>query len=214
LGKLSAGIAHEVRNPLTGISLLLDDLHDQMISDPENQALISRALAEIERVERLITSLLSYAAPPAAEFRSGDLAAMVRDVLVLFRKACIQQGIDLNFSSEDLPPVLFDAEKMRQALINLLKNAQEALPDGGSIEIGLGRVADAIVMTVRDSGPGIPEGDLPHLFEPFFTRKGAGTGLGLSITQRIIEEHGGTITVDSGGSGTVFTIRLPLQARG
>jgi len=214
LGKLSAGIAHEVRNPLTGISLLLDDLHDQMTADPENQALIARALAEIERVERLITSLLSYAAPPAAEFRIGDLAAMTRDVQILFRRTCAQQGIKLLCSCSEVPPFPFDEEKLRQALINLLKNAQEALPTGGSIEIATGSADGMAFITVRDTGPGIPESDLPQLFEPFFTRKGAGTGLGLSITQRIVEEHGGTIAVQSNATGTVFTIQLPMHDRG
>jgi signal transduction histidine kinase len=185
-----------------------------MIADPENQALIARALAEIERVERLTTSLLSYAAPPAAEFRVGDLAAVARDVQILFRKACAQQGIELLCSCSEVPLFPFDEEKLRQALINLLKNAQEALPTGGIIEIATGSAADMAFITVRDSGPGIPDSDLPQLFEPFFTRKGAGTGLGLSITQRIVEEHGGTITVQSNGSGTVFTMQLPLHDRG
>jgi signal transduction histidine kinase len=215
LGKLSAGIAHEVRNPLTGISLLLDDLHDHLTADPENQALIARALAEIERVERLITSLLSYAAPPAAEFRIGDLNAMVLDVQFLFRRSCTQQGVELTCSCGDLPLLPFDGEKLRQALINLVKNAQEALPDGGAIEIATACSGGMALITVRDTGPGIPADDLPHLFEPFFTRKGAGTGLGLSITQRIIDEHGGTIDVTTTSTaGTTFTIRLPLHERG
>uniref|UniRef100_A0A831UDM5 histidine kinase n=1 Tax=Geobacter metallireducens TaxID=28232 RepID=A0A831UDM5_GEOME len=213
LGRLSAGIAHEVRNPLTGISLLLDDLHDRMAEQPENAGLIARALAEIDRVERLISSLLSYAAPPASRFRVGDLSAVVQDVLLLFRKACAHQGIELSCQEGLLPSFSFDPEKLRQLLINLLKNAQEALPDGGAIRIVTAREGDMAVISVWDSGCGIPAEDLPHLFEPFFSRKGAGTGLGLSIVQRIVEEHGGEIEVESaGGSGTTFTVRLPLTA--
>lgn len=211
LGKLSAGIAHEVRNPLTGVSLLLDDLHDRMADHPEDADLIQRALQEIERVERLITSLLSYAAPPATCFISGDLNETVQDLLVLFRKSCSQQGIALQCDTSVLPPLLFDREKFRQALINLIKNAQEALPRGGTIDILTRQDDQQALISVRDNGTGIPEEDLPHLFEPFFTRKGAGTGLGLSITQRIIEEHGGSIDVVSlPGEGTTFTIKLPL----
>ncbi len=212
LGKLSAGIAHEVRNPLTGIMLLLDDLHDRMIADPENQELISRALAEIERVEKLITSLLFYAVPPAAEFRVNDLTTLIHDLLFLFRKSCAQQGIELRYSDAAVPPFSFDGEKIRQVLINLLKNAQEALPWGGTIEIATSGSPGMAVVTVRDTGPGIAEADVPQLFEPFFSRKGAGTGLGLSICQRIVEEHGGSIDVSSNENGTTFTVHLPLRA--
>jgi signal transduction histidine kinase len=212
LGKLSAGIAHEVRNPLTGISLLLDDLHDRLGERPDDARLIALALAEIDRVERLITSLLSYAAPPASEFRVGDLNTVVTEVLLLFRKACTHQGIDLRHATGELPPFAFDSEKLRQVLLNLLQNALEALPNGGVIDIATRRNGETAIITVHDTGTGIPEADRPHLFEPFFTRKGAGTGLGLSIVLRIVEEHGGSIDVESSsGDGTTITVRLPLR---
>ncbi|MDK9718635.1 MAG: ATP-binding protein, partial [Trichlorobacter sp.] len=110
-----------------------------------------------------------------------------------------------------LPACLIDAEKIRQALLNLLKNALEALPLGGTICITINHDAHDSLITVSDSGHGIPNQDLPLIFEPFFTRKGAGTGLGLSITRQIIEEHGGAINVSSEPvHGTSFMIRLPL----
>jgi signal transduction histidine kinase len=211
LGRLSAGIAHEVRNPLTGISLLLDDLHDRLATDPEKQLLMAKALNEIERVERLVSSLLSYAAPPLTEFRPTDLNLIIEDTLLFFRKSCEHQGIVLTSNLAPVPPFPMDGDKIRQALFNLLKNALEALPEGGEISIVTSVDRHSACITITDSGPGIAEEDLPLLFEPFFTRKGAGTGLGLSITQRVVAEHHGTIAVStSSGRGTAFTLRLPI----
>jgi len=211
LGKLSAGIAHEVRNPLTGISLLLDDLHDKPGFSAGDKEMLSKALSEIERVERLISALLNYSSPVRTAFREGDLSQILKDILLLMRRQAEKQGVDLKVSYAELPQFRFDPEKVRQALINILKNALEVLDSGGIITITTGCNETAVTITINDNGPGIPQQDLPLIFEPYFTRKGAGTGLGLSITQRIIEEHHGTLSVESDGlSGTTFHITLPL----
>ncbi|MBT0653899.1 PAS domain-containing sensor histidine kinase [Geomobilimonas luticola] len=212
LGKLSAGIAHEVRNPLTGISLLLDDLHDRTGLDADSKSLMGKALAEIERVERLIAALLNFASPPKARFVEGDLNQVLQDTFLLLKRECERQKVELSFLPARLPSFPFDGEKIKQSLLNIVKNALEAMPDGGQIGVRTGLQEGMAVITVADSGPGIPEADLPLIFEPFFTRKGAGTGLGLSITQRIVEEHHGRISVEStAGKGTRFTILLPLE---
>jgi signal transduction histidine kinase len=214
LGKLSAGIAHEVRNPLTGISLLLDDLHDKPGFSPDDREMLSKALSEIERVERLISALLNYSSPVRTAFREGDVTHVIKDILLLMRRQAEKQGISLNVSYAELPPFRFDPEKIRQALINVIKNAVEVLESGGTILITTACSDTHITIAIHDTGPGIPEQDLPLIFEPFFTRKGAGTGLGLSITQRIIEEHHGTLVVESDEtSGTTFRITLPLDNR-
>lgn len=214
LGKLSAGIAHEVRNPLTGISLLLDDLHDKPGFSVEEKEMLSKALSEIERVERLISALLNYSSPVRTAFRDGDLTGIVKDVLLMMRRQAEKQGVVLNVTYGPLPEFRFDPEKIRQALINILKNALEVLEAGGIITIATGCNDTTVTVAITDNGPGIRQQDLPLIFEPFFTRKGAGTGLGLSITQRIIEEHHGTLTVDSDGkTGTTFRIALPLDNR-
>lgn len=214
LGKLSAGIAHEVRNPLTGISLLLDDLHDKPGFSAEEKEMLSKALSEIERVERLISALLNYSSPVRTAFREGDLTGLVKDVLLMMRRQAEKQGVVLNVTYGPLPQFRFDPEKIRQALINILKNALEVLESGGIITIATGCSDTTVTVAITDNGPGIRQQDLPLIFEPFFTRKGAGTGLGLSITQRIIEEHHGTLTVESDGStGTTFRIALPLDNR-
>ncbi|MCM0083412.1 ATP-binding protein [Geomonas sp. Red32] len=210
LGKLSAGIAHEVRNPLTGISLLLDDLHDQAVSGSGDQLLIKKALSEIERVERLITALLNYSSPARAAFRECDLNRVVSDTVLLMRRQCERQQVRLTLAVGELPPLLIDPDQIKQAVMNMIRNALEALPNGGSIEVATARGETARVC-ISDDGAGIAPEDLPLIFEPFFTRKGAGTGLGLSITQRIVEEHRGTVRVESvQGEGTRFTIELPL----
>ena len=211
LGKLSAGIAHEVRNPLTGISLLLDDLHDKPGFSADDKEMLSKALEEIERVERLISALLNYSSPVRTTFREGDLTRILKDILLLMRRQAEKQGVALNVEYADLPLFRFDPEKIRQALINILKNALEVLDSGGIISITTGCSDSSVMVAIHDNGPGISEHDLPLIFEPFFTRKGAGTGLGLSITQRIIEEHHGSLTVESEGSGTTFRIILPLE---
>jgi signal transduction histidine kinase len=214
LGKLSAGIAHEVRNPLTGISLLLDDLHDSSAFNAEDKEMLSKALSEIERVERLMSALLNYSSPVRADFREGDLRRVLNDVVLLMRRPSDLQGICLEVLPGELPLFRFDPEKIKQALINIIKNALEALDSGGAITIGTHHKDDSVIITVHDSGQGINQQDLPLIFEPFFTRKGAGTGLGLSITQRIIEEHQGSITVESDGrTGTTFKIELPINRR-
>ena len=211
LGKLSAGIAHEVRNPLTGISLLLDDLHDQAASGSDDRDMIKKALAEIERVERLITALLNYSSPMRAEFQECDLNLLVNDTVLLMRRPCERQQVLLTLEEGPVPPLWLDPEKIKQAVLNIIKNAQESMPKGGRIMVATQVRGESSVISIGDDGSGISAEDLPLIFEPFFTRKGAGTGLGLSITQRIIEEHRGSIRVESApGKGTLFTIELPL----
>jgi len=212
LGKLSAGIAHEIRNPLTGLSLLLDDLHDRTASASDDQIMIKKAVAEIERVEGLINALLNYSSPVRAEFRQSDLNQVIHDTVLLMRRQCERQKVRISAQTGELPSFRFDPEKIKQAMLNITRNALEALPDGGEIIIATAGSGEHATITIRDNGAGIQEEDLPLIFEPFFTRKGAGTGLGLSITQRIMEEHHGSISVESGRtSGTIFTLTLPLQ---
>lgn len=210
LGKLAAGISHEIRNPLTGISLLLDDLHDRASLTENERMMLRKALNEIERIERLTSALLSFAAPPKAKFSLNRLDDIVHEVALLLQFAGNQKGITLEVDCEQCLPIQMDADRIRQAVLNLLKNAQEALPTGGQIKITLRQHNGWSFITVNDNGGGINAKDLPLIFEPFFTRKGAGTGLGLSITKRIVEEHGGVLTVESSPeTGTCFTIKLP-----
>jgi signal transduction histidine kinase len=169
-------------------------------------------LSEIERVERLISALLSYSSPVRTSFREGDLTQIIKDIILMMRRQAEKQNVVLNVIYAPLPLFRFDPEKIRQALINIIKNALEILETGGVIAIATECHETTITISVHDNGPGIPQQDLPLIFEPFFTRKGAGTGLGLSITQRIIEEHHGSLIVESDeSSGTTFRIILPCD---
>jgi PAS domain S-box-containing protein len=211
LGKISAGIAHEVRNPLTGVTLLLDDLHDRPGLDLQTREMVGHAIAETERVERLISSLLTYSSPPRAQFVYCDLNTAIQDGLLLFRKTCEKRGVEIEARFGPVPLFPFDADQMRQLLLNLFGNALEAVATGGRISVTTSSNGASAFIAIADTGPGIPEEDIPLLFEPFFTRKSAGTGLGLSIVHRIVEEHHGSIKVESvSGKGTVFTVELPL----
>lgn len=211
LGRLSAGIAHEVRNPLTGISLLLDELHDRLLANPKDQVLIQRALQEIERLEGLVNELLHFAAMPDTRVAEGDLAVVLKDTLFLVKKQFQNQRVEIH---EVIPAELrhprMDSDRLKQALLNLLTNALEAMPTGGELWLSAQRTGDGVLITVRDTGQGIPAERVALIFEPFYTTKGEGTGLGLSITHTIITSHGGRIEVESRqGEGTTFTVYLP-----
>lgn len=211
LGRLSAGIAHEVRNPLTGISLLLDELHDRLLAQPADQGLIRRALAEIERLDGLVNELLSFAALPSGPLSPGNVGAVLGDVLFIYRRQCQHAGVTLTENiSTSLPTVLLDADKLKQAIINLLTNAMEAMPQGGELLVSAAAETDGVTIRVHDNGVGIPAERLELIFEPFYTSKGEGTGLGLSITHNIVSDHGGRIAVESvEGEGSTFTLWLP-----
>lgn len=216
LGRLSAGIAHEVRNPLTGISLLLDELHDRLLAHPTDQGLIQRALDEIERLEGLVNELLNFAALPDTRLAPGDLAVVLRDTLFLLSKQFQNQRVLLH---EDLPKELLhprmDSDRLKQAILNLLTNALGAMPDGGELWVTAQRSVDGLLLTIRDTGHGIPADHLALIFEPFYTTKGEGTGLGLSITHTIITSHGGRIEVQSQvGEGAEFRVYLPYGGQG
>ena len=135
LGRLSAGIAHEIRNPLTGITLLLDDLHDRPTCDAESREMLKKGLEEIERVEKLINALLNYASPPRSEFRESDFNLIIEETLLFFRKACEKEGVTLVSSLEDIPLLILDPDKIRQMLLNLLRNSLIATDSGGVITV-------------------------------------------------------------------------------
>ncbi|MDO3379258.1 ATP-binding protein [Geoalkalibacter halelectricus] len=213
LGRLSAGIAHEIRNPLTGISIMLDDLHDRMLSNPADQTLIQRALQEMERLEGLVNELLTFATTAKSTLRPGPLAPVLRDILFLVEKQCERTNITLEQRiADNLPVFPLDSAKLKQAFLNLLTNAIAAMPDGGRLGVHAECRADQVQVVIEDSGEGIPEDRLPLIFEPFYTSKGEGTGLGLSITHNIISDHGGRIEVKSQpGQGTQFVLWFPVN---
>ncbi len=212
LGRLSAGIAHEVRNPLTGVSLLLDELHDRLLAKPNDQELIRQALKEIERLDTLITELLNFASASRPCLERGDVAEVLQEILLLVRKQCDKAGIEVvETLPTSLPAFPLDRDKLKQAFLNLLTNAIESMPGGGTLSLSAASREGELRLSIRDTGEGIPADRLPLIFEPFYTSRREGTGLGLSITHNIISDHGGRIEVESRpGQGSVFHLIFPI----
>ena len=164
---------------------------------------------EVRRMKRIVDEFSRFARLPAPEPSSISPADLVAAVLALYPSPppglAIEREVD-----PALPPVRADRDQMVQVLLNLVRNAEEAMRGGGTLRLAAHRDGDAVLIQVSDTGPGIAEGDLAHVFEPYFTTKESGTGLGLAIAERIVREHGGRLEVASRpGAGATFTIRLP-----
>jgi PAS domain S-box-containing protein len=218
LGQFAAGIAHEIRNPLTGISLFLDDLHDRMMINPEIAGLLEKSLSEIERLESFVGELLEYSSPSPGERNFRNVNDLINSTLVFVEKQCKRNRITVSTNLDpELPRLLINSEKIRQALLNLILNAIQAMPDGGTMQIhsrlldnGNAKPATAQIR-ICDSGSGIEPGLRSKIFDPFFTQRSGGTGLGLSITHSIISDHNGSISAaGSSSGGAQFTIELPI----
>jgi two-component system sensor histidine kinase HydH len=211
VGQLAAGVAHEIRNPLTSVQLLVQTAR----RDPTAGALTDDDLAliddELGRIERSLRTLLDYARPPKLERVPCDPGAVAEGALTLVRGRARQQGTEVRFAPPAVPIALSaDPAQLRQVLVNLLLNALDTVPTGGAVEVAVGRDGPAVTLAVSDTGPGIAPEMAPRLFEPFATNKETGVGLGLVVSKRIVEDHGGTIRgYNRPGGGATFLIRLP-----
>lgn len=220
IGQLAASVAHELRNPLAAISGSIELLRTGPSADPEGRALMDIVLREVERLNGMVTDLLEYSRPRERVPAALDLAALVRDTVRVFENDRTHAGVTVTASlPDDECPVLADADQLRQVVWNLLRNAAQAMPEGGKIQVRVGRArdeagGDLVELAVADDGVGIPAADLERIFDPFYTTKARGTGLGLAILHRVVTEHGGTIAVHSSpGQGTTMTIRLPAPKK-
>ncbi len=213
LGALSAGMAHEIRNPLTSIKGYAQYIRSEIGQESELYPDISSVIQEVDRLNGIIDRFLSFARPGQPEVELVDANLVVKRVLQLVEKDLQAASVQLTAALQPLPPVLVDTEQVEQALLNIVINSLQAMPDGGMLSVSThhGERADFIEIMVCDSGIGINPEDSDRIFEPFYTTKQKGTGLGLAISSRIIENHRGFIEVDSTpGSGTCFTVKLPL----
>jgi len=213
IGRLAANIAHEIRNPLASISGSVEVLKRLPGADAETCNLVDIAVREVDRVNALISNLLDYARPRTEDRQRLDLGEMVAEIAKIFEQERRAKEVRLQLHAPTSVWVEAASGQMQQVLWNLLRNAAEAMPEGGTIYLSTAlknAIPPEAILMVRDTGIGIAKEDFDHIFEPFFSRKAGGTGLGLATTARIVEDHKGTIDVHSQpGKGTTFTIRLP-----
>ena len=212
-------LAHEIKNPLTPIAMSVETLRDARAAGrpdfPEIFEEGTRAIAEeVRRLKRIVDEFSRFARLPAPERTPVAPGELIGAVLALFPSP--PPGVTVEREvAPGLPAVLADRDQVLQLLLNLVRNALEAMPAGGVLRLSAIGAGAAVTLSVSDTGPGIPAEDLPRLFEPYFTRKEGGTGLGLAIARRIAEEHGGRLGVESApGAGTTFTLSLPAAPAG
>ncbi len=216
LGTLSAGVAHEINNPLTGILLYASILGSDKRLDPALKPDVERVISETRRCAGIVKNLLEFSRESLPEKEITILEAILDEVVTFFHKQPDFRDIVISKKySGDLPHISVDPNQIRQVFMNLVINAGHAMPNGGELEILTYRSADEkhVCAAIKDNGVGIPEENLARIFDPFFTTKSEGTGLGLSISYGIIENNGGKIEVKSrAGEGTTFVIMLPVSA--
>jgi len=217
IGTLTAGVAHELNNPINNISLTAEALLEDYatLSDDERRDLCRDLLTQAERAQGVVRNLLNFARQREAHLEVLDVGALIGETTRLAQNQIRLGGVRLEVTvAEPLPPIRGDRQQLAQVLLNLLLNALDAMPGGGLLRIGADRAARAgfVRIAVADTGTGIPPDALPFVFDPFFTTKGSrGTGLGLSVSYGIVTKHGGTIEVESRvGSGTTFGVLLPI----
>jgi len=209
LGRLSAGLAHEMRNPLNTLNVLVYAMAEKPTGDL--RADLEVVKRELDRLRLLLDQFLDFARPRPPRFARERLEEIVEETLLLVKPEAVKRSITIvREGPPRLPPAWADGMQIRQVLLNVLLNAMQALERGGTIRVFLREAPDALVVLVEDTGPGIPAEVRERLFEPFFSTRKGGLGLGLSISQRILEAHSGTLEIDSQpGTGTRVSIKLP-----
>ncbi|WP_407310058.1 ATP-binding protein [Desulfosporosinus sp. SB140] len=215
LGELAAGIAHEIRNPLTAVKGYSQVLEDELdLHDPRREY-TAVIVKEVNRLDRIVQGLLAFARPSASQFELVNLNQIIEETLVLIEKPAFKHRIELRKEYGENVLAEVDKDQIKQILLNLFINAGQAIQDQGTIRIVTGQKGDQVAIRIIDSGLGISQAIIDKLFDPFFTTKGEGTGLGLAIAHQLIELHGGKIEVHSRlNSGTEFKLILPIRQGG
>ena len=215
LGTIAGGLAHEIRNPLNAIyldsELLAEEVEEKHEKLGEEAVKLSRKIAEsVQYLEATLSSFLRFARPADLNREPTDLSRLVSDTIRFVEAECAQRDIEIMWNKpDDVPDVWVDGAQIKQALLNLLLNAQQAMPQGGILAVGLRNAGGRIRLVVSDTGPGIAEEDQEKIFNVFHSTRAGGSGLGLPIARRIVEEHGGRLDVSSKpGHGAHFSLFL------
>jgi signal transduction histidine kinase len=221
IGNLSAIMAHEIRNPLTGIRTTIQFVETKLPASSVLRQDLEEAIKELDRIEQFTTDLLQFARPKITALEEGNLNDVVEKVLSHLSLRCEEKGVQVRQElSSELPLIPMDPDAVRQALLNLTLNALDVMPDGGVLRVTTStrryRSRRAVEVAIADTGTGIPEEILEKIFDPFFTTRGAGgTGLGLSIVLQIVKEHGARINVRNraqGGATFRISFRVPEES--
>jgi two-component system sensor histidine kinase HydH len=214
VGRLAAGVAHEIRNPLSSIKGFATYFKERYHANPQDAQTATIMIQEVDRLNRVVSQLLEFARPVNIIPRPIAIAVLIADSLKLIETQVREKSIAVAVEdSSSAAETRLDADRLNQVLLNLYLNAVEAMAPGGTLTVGVADLKDApgIEIRVTDTGGGIRPEDLSHVFDPYFTTKPAGTGLGLAIAHNIMETMGGDITVASRpGTETTFTLRVPL----
>ena len=215
VGELAAGVAHEIKNPVVGVSGGLDLVRRRLGRDTPLAPIIDEMGRQLARIQQALQDLLTFARPTTPMLAPVSANGAAERAVRLVQPAADRAGIELRTRLHaSAPRITADEEMIHQALVNVLMNAVQATPPGGQVIVGVNTSSDgdAVEITVADTGRGIDHEELEHVFKPFYTTRHTGTGLGLPITREIVVRHGGTIAIDSTpGNGTTITLRLPLR---
>ena len=207
IGTLSAGFAHELRNPLTSIKVLFQTFNKDLDITPEDVRVV---LSQVNQMDTLLNRFLGFAKKYEFNRSELDVNSLIEQIVSLVDYQLRSQRIKPFLKLQELPPIKADRTMIEQALLNLVLNSIDSMPSGGTLKLSSTREEGFVILTVADSGSGIPEEIQGRVFDPFFTTKSEGTGLGLSIVHNIVEIHHGKIEFSSNHAGTVFNLKLPV----
>ncbi|MFP4369605.1 MAG: two-component system sensor histidine kinase NtrB [Candidatus Kapaibacterium sp.] len=213
MGQLAAGVAHEIRNPLNSINIIAQRFEYEFEPEEDKSEyyrLVKTVRSEVARVNRIISQFLEFARPSSLELKDISIKELIEKSLNLMDSRAAEKGINIEAKTDDLL-VRADEDKLRQVMINLIQNSIEAMDKGGKIYISSEKKGNETIIKIQDTGPGIPENNLPKIFNHYFSTKKQGTGLGLSIVNKIINDHGGSIKAGNTKSGAEFVISLPFR---
>jgi two-component system sensor histidine kinase HydH len=214
LGRMAAHMAHEIRNPLGIIRGAVQRLQSSPSAADKDRELLGFLPEEVDRLDRIVTRYLRFARVEPLQPTLEDPAALADETVSMARRELAEEGVTVELSApETIPSILLDAHRIKQALLNLLLNAAQAMPDGGRIDVRITAEKKWVRIAVSDTGRGISRGDLKVIFEPFYTTKERGSGLGLALVAKVVEEHQGRIEVRSQpDKGATFLLFLPVRS--